>query len=218
MKVLRVCWAALAWGLFLGGVIGCQRTPIQGGPTPDDAWMDSEAGTTRSDADLGGSDAGPAGPDATSPVDAAASDASPAASDTAADIGPRPAFESYDEVLYVYTGTYTRFQELLITSEGDVYAASGSSTPVALVGRATKEEMDTFVEIATRPITLAAFALTDTTGCGPVADGYDELSLTIKDMPVYQRRNACPGLAELQNQAHIIRSNVTVRARDAGSP
>ena len=198
LKLRKDCWTALAGVVFLTGVIGCQGSPTHAGANADAAPMGSDA----TDAILTGSDA---------------ADAGPANSDAAGtEPAPRPTFESYDEVLYVYMGTFTPFGELLITAEGDVYTASGKALTRGLVGRATKDEMDTFVEIATRPATLAAFALTDTTGCGVLADGYDELSLTIKDMPVYKRHNACPGLTELQNQAHAVLSNVSARARDAG--
>jgi hypothetical protein len=149
LKLRTDCWAALAWVLLLTGVIGCKGSPKHAGANADAAAMGSDAATTGSDAGPTGSDAGPSGSDAgpmsSDATDAVltgsdAADAGRADSDAAAtEVAPRPTFESYDEVLYIYMGTFTAFGELSITAEGDVYTASGKPLTGGLVGRATKE-------------------------------------------------------------------------------
>jgi hypothetical protein len=193
LKVLKAVWAALAWVLFLTGVIGCDPLPTHA---------------------AGGADAATA--EVAPRADDAASEVAPRSDDAPVEAAPRPAFESYQEVEYIYMGTpsYVPVYELQIAATGEVFVASGiRELKLALVGRATAAEIATLAEIATRPETLAAFPRTDRTGCPLLADGYDEISLGVQGLPTFKRSDAC-GLAELQAQAHLVRDNASARGAD----
>jgi hypothetical protein len=207
LKVLKAVWAALAWLLFLTGVIGCDSLPTHAAGGPDAA--PAEVAPLSDDAAI---DTAPHSDDA--PVEAA-----PHSDDAPVEAAPRPAFESYQEVEYIYMGTpsYVPVYELQIAATGEVFVASGiRELKPALVGRATAAEIATLAEIATRPETLAAFPRTDRIGCPLLADGYDEISLAVQGLPTFKRSDAC-GLADLQSQAHLIRDNAGARAADGGT-
>jgi hypothetical protein len=123
------------------------------------------------------------------------------------DAGPRPRFGSYVETLSYYDVTLGK----ILSSTPVSIDATGS----VCGGHATDAELATFVEVATRPSTVAAFM--STTLCSAIGDGADDLSLVLDDHAPLTRSVNCDGVTPIRQAAMILQTSVCARVH-AGAP